>query len=718
MQRTHSRFEADLRMPPRPVVLLFLVPAIALVSVASKAPDPRRMLGLAYLLYPLVAALWLLDGWKPQLGRWATVGGLIVFIGLTRTWFPVPGFLILLSIPTVLAAALIGLVAASVTAALESGMLISMAALLPQYATTSETHIALAAIWVALGVAWQIYRPIYDLAQWSWEHFEQAQSLLEQARDRQAELKSTLDALGYANRQLALTNEKLAAMRLVAEEAKKNKAAFVANVSHEFRTPLNIIIGLTEILLDAPQVYGEELTPHVRRDMQIVYRNCEYLSTMINDVLDLSQVEAERLALHREWLSIADLIDGALTIVRPLVDEKGLELQVSVPADLPQIYCDPRRIRQVILNLVSNAARFTESGSVAIKACVQAQYIAVSVSDTGPGIAPEDASRIFEPFQQASANLPGHGQGSGLGLSISKQFVDLHDGRMWLEANTDTGSTFSFRLPISPLIGPTAPPQRWITEGWVERTTRAEVPSAQLDQRMILCDKTGEIYPVFSRYADRVEFVDTREIGQVPKVLEESPAQALVINEETPARLWSTIRQARAMMPDVPIVGCALPPSALHALSAGAKGYLLKPLKREDLKQALDAAAPVRRVLVVDDEPDALYLLTQMLHILNGSLDVVACASGKQALEEMRRVRFDLVLLDIILPDMDGWQVLDAKAQDELTRDIPVVLVSAQDPRDQPLASELVVATMGGGLSISKVLRCCRQLSALLLQPD
>ena len=235
---------------------------------------------------------------------------------------------------------------------------------------------------------------------------------------------------------------------------------------------------------------------------------------------------------------------------------------------------------------------------------------------------------------------------------------------------------------------------------------------------MILCDKTGEIYPVFSRYADRVEFVDTREIGQVPKVLEESPAQALVINEETPARLWSTIRQARAMMPDVPIVGCALPPSALHALSAGAKGYLLKPLKREDLKQALDAAAPVRRVLVVDDEPDALYLLTQMLHILNGSLDVVACASGKQALEEMRRVRFDLVLLDIILPDMDGWQVLDAKAQDELTRDIPVVLVSAQDPRDQPLASELVVATMGGGLSISKVLRCCRQLSALLLQPD
>ena len=712
-------FAAELRVSPRPMLGLLLVPALALTLAAWRLPDPDKAMNFALLLYAFSVMAWILTCWKLWLGRWATIIGLVAIIQAVQGWLGVPGFLALLAIPTALAAALSGLYAAAITAIGESLLLLLLPMYIPTGTSGAETGIALAAVWITLGVTYGTFRPVHQLAQWSLEHFERAQELLEEARDRQAELKDALDALAHANRQLALTNEKLAAMRLVAEEAQKTKAAFVANVSHEFRTPLNIIVGLAEIMVDAPEVYGVELPPNTLRDLRILYRNCEHLSSMINDVLDLSQVEAGRLALHKERVALMGLIDSALTVVHPLLDKKGLHLQVSVPRDLPDVYCDPTRIRQVILNLVSNAARFTEEGSITIRVDAQDQHVIVSVADTGPGISPEDAERIFEPFQQASKPWRQR-NGSGLGLSISKRFVELHEGRMWLESELGVGSKFSFKLPLFPLIGPSAPPQRWITEGWVKRSVAPQLPIARLDQRMILCDETGELYPVFSRYADRVEFVDIRDIAQVPEALQQSAAQAVVINTRSPDELCPLIMQASERMPDMPIIGCSLPPKTAHAAVAGAMGYLLKPIKRVDLEEALGAVdRSVKRVLVVDDEEDALWLLARMLRACDSTLEITTASSGAQALAELRGSRPpDLMLLDILMPDMDGWQVLAVKAQDVAIRDIPVTIISAQDPQDRPMSSEFVAATMGGGLSISKLLRCSRALSALLLQPD
>ena len=191
------------------------------------------------------------------------------------------------------------------------------------------------------------------------------------------------------------------------------------------------------------------------QSLEIVQRNTDHLATMINDVLDLSQAESGQLALHREWVELGTEIENALAaVVLLLIEKKGLYLQVTIADSFPQVYCDKTRIRQVILNLVSNAARFTERGGITVEARHQGHDVLISVADTGPGIAPSDLERIFEPFYQSDNAQPGLG-GSGLGLNISQQFIERHQGRIWVESECGSaydgcGSTFSFRLPISP----------------------------------------------------------------------------------------------------------------------------------------------------------------------------------------------------------------------------------------------------------------------------
>jgi len=177
--------------------------------------------------------------------------------------------------------------------------------------------------------------------------------------------------------------------------------------------------------------------------------------------------------------------------------------------------------------------------------------------------------------------------------------------------------------------------------------------------------------------------------------------------------------KARQELLDIPILGFSLPPRTEHAILAGARGYLVKPVTRADLREAIATLGEtVRRVLVVDDDPDALQLLTRMVQTCDQTLQVLTASGGRDALEILRTRHPDLVLLDILMPDMDGWQVLATKAQEEAIRDIPVILISAQDPRERPMESPLLIATMGQGLSISKLLTALRQLSALLLHPS
>jgi signal transduction histidine kinase/CheY-like chemotaxis protein len=724
MVKSNQNVGIELRVSPKLVVAPLVVSALIISLSGDTWLGPSgwsKILPFGLLLYLMAGVIWLLDDWQPLVGRWATIIILVAIVNLGLFWLGVPGFLALITIPIALAAALIGLSAAMVTTIGETGLLLLLSPYgLLDLALPSLVTI-LMAVWVIVAVMFVVYRPMHQITKWSWQHYQQTQDLLEEARERKVELEQALEALALANRELALLNERVAAMRLVAEEAQKAKTAFVAKVSHEFRTPLNMIIGLTDILTEKPEVvYGDKLPPPLLEDLKIVHRSCEHLSSMINDVLDLSQTELGRLTLHREWVDLSQDIEAAATVVRPLLEKKKLRLQVTIPDDLPRVYCDRTRIRQVILNLVSNAARYTEEGGITVCATQKDRFVKVSVTDTGPGISPENVERIFDPFFQVGDNLWHDQEGSGLGLSISKQFVERHDGQIWLESELGVGSTFSFELPISPRLSPAVGPGRWVDEDWVfrERTSWPKVPQLPYKQRVILCDETGDLYPLFTDFSDEVEFVDIRNLAQASQELQHGPAHAVILNAVSLNKLVEIVERAKREIPDTPIIGCSLPPHVDHALAAGAVARLIKPVRQADLEEAVRAVSTsVKRILVVDDNPDVLQLFRRMLYLYDDTLEVVTASGGREALNELHTSPPDLIVLDILMPDIDGWQVLEHKERNEAIKDIPVIIVSAEDLVERA-NSEILLATMGQGLSINQLLQGSLQLSALLLKPD
>lgn len=562
-------------------------------------------------------------------------------------------------------------------------------------------------------------RPLHHVAAWSWGQYERTRQLMEEARTRQADLEWVLDELTHANRQLDLLNERLAAMRFMAEEAHRAKANFVAKVSHEFRTPLNMIIGLTDLLIETPDIYGDSLPAPLLHDLRIVHSNCEHLASMVNDVLDLSQTEAGRLTLHREWVALQHEIAAAARVVSPLIEKKGLHIELDLPGNMPDVYCDRTRIRQVILNLVSNAARYTEQGKIAVKAEVESNYVVVCVSDTGPGIAREEMAQLFEPFFQAESSVHHSQRGAGLGLAISKQFIELHDGRLWAESQLGAGSRFCFRLPIAPLSAPTTRPDRWINEEWHwhERTNRAPLPVLPNRKRIVVYDPMAELYSALEALTgDEVEFVLVQDVQEAAAALRACPAHAVLVQADED-EVFAQVEKLKQVAPDTLVMACCAPWSAEQALQRGAAEYLIKPITRADLRGVLSAfEGPLRRILVVDDDAEIRHLWERMLRTLVSEVEIIQGRDGQEAIELMAAVQPDLVLLDVVLPRLTGWEVLAHVRQADTLAKIPIVMVSSQDPIGTLTSHTMLVAATESGFGLEQTLNSALALSSIILR--
>jgi signal transduction histidine kinase len=227
-------------------------------------------------------------------------------------------------------------------------------------------------------------------------------------------------------------------------QASQHKSQFLANMSHELRTPLNAILGYTELMLD--NIYGE-LPEKARMTLERVQTNGKHLLGLINDVLDLSKIEAGQVDLSLDDYSMKDVVYNVFTVVESLANNKSIGLKVSLAPELPRSRGDERRLTQVLLNLVGNAIKFTDRGEVEIKASSANGSVTVAVRDTGPGIAAGDQAKIFEEFQQADSSTTKEKGGTGLGLAIARRIVEMHGGRLWVESKIGEGSTFSFTVP-------------------------------------------------------------------------------------------------------------------------------------------------------------------------------------------------------------------------------------------------------------------------------
>jgi signal transduction histidine kinase/CheY-like chemotaxis protein len=724
--QTQIGFQTELSIPTGPVIAALLaagtLPYFIAELTSAEWIIANRAIGLSLALIPLALAAWLASVWRPALGRWVTLLSLPAAIYAASLILELPQALILAALPVALATPLVSFGASVFLALAQTVALLLVPTLQPALADMPTLAVAILATWSALGATYATHRPVHQLLAWVEDYFNRGQHFLEEARDRQAQLEQTLEAFATANRQLALANQRTTALREVAEEAQRAKTAFVANVSHEFRTPLNMIIGLVDLMVESPEIYAVVLPPDMRQDLQVIHRNCEHLSHLIDDVLDLTRIEAGRLALHRERVALSGIIEASVTAVRPLLEKKQVAAHIHVPGDLPDIYCDRTRVQQVILNLISNAARFTDHGHVTIEILHQDDHVRISVQDTGAGIPPEDTNTIFEPFDQGRL---WHGRGgSGLGLSISRRFVELHGGRMWLESQLGVGTTFYFTLPVSPPIAPLARPGHAIVPDWVWRepavqASRASYSDQLTRPRLILCDPTGDLHAWFDRHTETFECVHTQNALQVADALALAPANAILVNSPDPDGLWPQIRHLQTLTRDTPIIGCSIPRTLERAATAGALGYLVKPVTRASLTAALSLApTPPRDILIVDDDPDVLQLFTRMLNLHDPSLRISTAASAGAALEHLRTEPPDLMLLDVIMPDADGWELLATLRGDPTLPRVATLLVSAQDPADRPPISPFIAATIGDGLPLGRLLRCTRELSTTLLEPE
>lgn len=578
-------------------------------------------------------------------------------------------------------------------------------------------------------LGWAAVRALHTVTEWSIYSFHQAEERLEEARGQRVEFRQTEEDLVQANRELARLSDRLKAMYQVAEDARRTKEEFVANVSHELRTPLNMIIGFSEMITQAPGVYGDTVPPALLADIAAIQRNSQHLSKLVDDVLNLSQVEAGRMILTKEWVTLAEIVEAACIAVRALYESKGLYLRSDIPANLPSVFCDATRVRQVVLNLLSNAGRFTRQGGVVVAAWRDTGQIVVSVTDSGPGIFGEDQKRVFEPFQQVDSSLRREHGGTGLGLTISKRFVELHEGTMWLESPAQTDSTapggpgtrFCFTLPLdtpaSVLSAQTAGAVRWANpyQTHEERTRRSKAQIGPLAPRYVMVERGERLVERFRGTLGEAEVVQAATLADARRELERSPARALVINA-TSLTVEADRGELLAGLPyDTPVLTCWLPAEEETSQHMGVVRYLVKPITRENLLGALaDLGPDICNILLVDDEPEILRLFSRVLSASERGYHVWRANDGQRALDLLRERRPDAVLLDLMLPGLDGFQVLREKNADPALRGIPVIIISSRDPGGQPIVSDRVTVTRAGGLSLNDVAACVKSMSAAL----
>jgi signal transduction histidine kinase/CheY-like chemotaxis protein len=702
MNQRSMSFYTEIRLEPGKVLIFFALLGFIFFGISQLLNLPTRIdEGASWLAVTAMGLAFI--GWayavdRPQVARWlATLSS--SFLLLVATWaFGESSILVLAPLPVLLASNMIGRSAVLPVALGQTLVLVLlMPVVLSEGPARASALVGISGVWMTTVLVWYEQNRLRKLMEWMGWHYARSERHLAEAREQREQAARTTSSLVKANRQLALANERTAVLRGAAEEAHQAKAIFVANVSHEFRTPLNMIIGLVQLMVESPEIYASIISPKMRRDLETVYRNCLHLAGMVDDVLDLTRTEAGSVTLRRERVDVADLIRKAADIVRPLLEEKSLSLGLVVPRDMPKVYCDQTRIQQVILNLLSNAARFTDEGGIEVSTQHDAGSVVVSVSDTGPGIAETELERVFEPFWQSTASARRRSGGTGLGLSISREFVQLHGGRMWVESKLSEGTTFRFSLPTSRPAGPVGRPGHSIRDDWVWREegfrAAADVASEELVRpRVVVLDLTQGLGCEHLRYDERVETVITQRWEGVAEALADVPADLLVVHAPSLQELSREITRATAVAGDLPTVGYVTKPAPRRDLETYTHGYMVKPVMREDLLAAIRSAGQMpREMLLVDDDVDVLDLVSSQIESEYPSLGIDRAVCGQEALSYLEHGHYDLMLLDIVMPGLDGWQVLERAVGEGWLEDTVVYILSAQDPVEQEAASDLAV---------------------------
>jgi signal transduction histidine kinase/CheY-like chemotaxis protein len=691
---------ADLRQEIlRPLVLLPTAAALYLLDFAFDRDRPETWL-------PIAAFAAVALGTHVARGRGATAAALCLTLGLhlamTVTALVYPGTLAICFFATTVAvaSALLGPQSGFASAAAATATIVALRG----GGTASGdpvVEIAVGLAWMTAILSWLASRPVYTALGWAWHSHQDSLVKTEQLRDHQVQLGRVSKSLRETIHQLEVANHELERARRAADVARRVKAEFAAAISHELRTPLNLIIGFSEMMVIAPQTYhGEVLPEGYRGDLEAIYRSACHLSSMVDDVLDLAEVEAHRMALEKEWRPLGRIVDEAVTTVATLFKDRGLSLAIELSDDLPPLYVDRTRVRQILINLLTNAARFTAVGGVTIRARREGGDVAVSVQDTGIGIPPDELPSIFKEFHHSAGSVGPYG-GRGLGLAICRRLVELHGGSMWVESSPNEGSTFYFTLPLYETVVPGLARDEW--ETWV--TGPVEEPEAAVG---VLSPDDAAVR-LFQRYLDGYRVVAVAGIDEARRLAGSSSLRALVLAAPDGRRRLAELADSAPELAKVPIVSCPLHTRSSDGRELGVASYLVKPIDREQLGQAFRSLGKeIKLVAIVDDDPEMVRLLSRMVRSLSRGMRSVSTTDGGEALELLERTRPDVVLLDLLMPGTDGYAIIDAMKRSPTLAGTPVIVASAWGAEQRRVTAPEFAISRADGLSVAEVMRWLR----------
>ena len=522
------------------------------------------------------------------------------------------------------------------------------------------------------GASWLMARPMKTSVEWALAGWTRAHSALEEVRGRRGEVYRALRALEEATYRIERMNNELVMAQQEAEEARVIKARFAATVSHELRGPLNLILGFSRLVALSPESYGEALPQAYRADIYTIYRNTQHMVTLVDDILDLSQVEAQRLPLVKDRIDLeADVVAKVIRTVQPLAERKGLYLHQELAGDLPWIVADPVRLGQALLNLLINAVRFTDKGGITVRTARQEDRLLASVQDTGPGIPVEHMPKLFDAFHQVQRVESRQSKGTGLGLSISKYLIELHRGKIWVESAEGVGTTFYFTIPLpgaDSVHGDLAE-----TEAWT--------PHIRACESCLVVHDDPAVVRLFARYLEDWRVVGLPDEQDVVALTEELHPRAIVTNPTLAERIEERLSHTLC---DVPIISCTMPRLGEHLYSEGILSYLVKPIMPEALNAVMRKVEgdTETTVLLVEDDPDAMRLLERLLMSMPRPYNILKAYDGFEALELTKDVTPNVVLMDLLMPGIDGWETIARMRAEEHLRKVPVVIISAQDVID------------------------------------
>ncbi len=511
------------------------------------------------------------------------------------------------------------------------------------------------------------------------------------------------EATQELSREISKKHDELNTKTQELEKAYRVKSDFLSNMSHELRTPLNSIIGFSSILLGDN---GDPLTADQRKAMEKVLKNGKHLLQLINDILDFSKIESGRMHVSIETESVEGVVNGAVMTAESLIRQKNIQLNSDLEANLPMISSDILKIKQILVNLLSNAAKFTdENGSIIVRARFEAPMVKISVIDSGIGIEPKNLSKVFEEFSQVDNSHSRKYQGTGLGLPIARRLAQLLGGDLSVESIVGKGSSFTLSIPPTfknndntdvvnqPMIHqqpvlPAAPKERPV----VQTIKQLDIPIAKSGETRVLCiDDEPDVIEILRNYLVPEGFTvfGANSGDDGIKLAEKLQPSVITLDIMMPKKDgWQVLRELKAnpMTLNIPVLIHSMVDNIPLAYSLGAVDYLPKPADVKLVLKLVRKAASIddKYILVVDDDDDFRSLLVKVLK--DEGFSVQTATNGQAALSKIDAGRPSLILLDLSMPVMDGFEVLRRLKNSEQLHSIPVIILTGIDLTDVQIA--------------------------------